>query len=75
MPEEQVLKARALAEVEGISERVTIRALEDFVAQNVIEISVEHGNDFYATLQQIIEEYNRRIEEAETDMALKIELL
>ena len=75
VPGDQLLKAKHLAEDEGISDRVTILALEDFVAQNVIEISVEHGNDFYATLQQIIGEYNRRIEEAETDMALKIELL
>ena len=74
VPGEQVLKAKHLAEGEGISDRMTILALEDFVAQNVIEISAEHGNDFYATLQQIIEEYNRRIEEAETDIALKIEL-
>lgn len=75
VPGEQVLKAKHLAEDEGISDRVTILGLEDFVAQNVIEISVEHGHDFYATLQQIIGEYNRRIEEAETDMALKIDLI
>lgn len=75
VPGEQVLKAKHLAEDEGINDRVTILALEDFVAQNVIEISIQHGRDFYSTLQQIIAEYNRRVEEAETDMALKIELL
>lgn len=75
VPAEQVQKAKALSEIEGISGRLTILALEDFVAQNVIEISVEHGQDFYATLQEIVAEYNKRIEEVETDMALKIELL
>lgn len=80
VPAEQVQKAKALAEVEGIGDRVTILALEDFVAQNVIEISIQHGRDFYATLQEIIVEYNRveynrRVAEAETDMALKIDLL
>ena len=75
VPAERVQKAKTLAEIEGIGDRVTILALEDFVAQNVIEISTQAGRDFYGTLREIIEEYNRRIEESETDMALKIELL
>jgi len=64
-----------LSEVEGISDRVTILALKNFVAQNVIEISTEQGRDFYATLPEIVAEHNRRIAKAETDMALKIDLL
>ena len=38
-------------------------------------ISMQHGRELHATLQEIIAEYNTRIEEAETDVALKIELL
>jgi len=74
VPREREVHARALAEVEGIGSRITILALEDFIAGNVIEISTENQTDFFATLKDIIEEYNRRIEEAETDMALKIDL-
>ncbi len=75
VPAERVPKAKALADFKGITDRVAILALEDFVAQNVMGISADAGRDCYATLQEIIKEYNRRIEESETDMALKIELL
>lgn len=74
VPREKEAHARALAEVEGIGNRITILVLEDFIAENVIEISTEKQTDFFATLKDIIEEYNHRIEEAETDMALKIDL-
>ncbi|MGA3323570.1 MAG: DUF4928 family protein [Terriglobia bacterium] len=74
VPREKEGHARALAEDEGIGSRITILTLEDFIAGNVIEISTEKQTDFFATLKDIVEEYNRRIEEAETDMALKIDL-
>jgi len=74
VPREKEGHARAIAEDEGIASRITILALEDFIAENVIEISTENQTDFFATLKEIIAEYNRRIEEAETDMALKIDL-
>lgn len=74
VPKDKEGHARAIAEDEGIARRITILALEDFIAENVIEISTENQTDFFATLKEIIEEYNRRIEEAETDMALKIDL-
>ena len=73
-PREEEGHARALAKDEGIGSRITILALEDFIAGNVIEISTENQTDFFTTLKDIVEEYNRRIEEAETDMALKIDL-
>lgn len=74
VPRNQVEKARAFAEVEKIDHQLTILALEDFIADNVLEISVERQTDFLSTLKDIISEYNRRIEEAETDQALRIEL-
>jgi hypothetical protein len=74
VPYHKVEKARTIAELEGIENELTILALEDFIAQNVIEISVQRQTDFLTTLSDIIEEYNRRIQEAETDASLKIEL-
>ena len=74
VPKEKEAHARSIAEFEGIGNRITILALEDFIGENVIEISIENQRDFFATLREIIEEYNRRVEEAETDMALKIDL-
>lgn len=75
VPRQQIANARLRADYEGIGERTSILAIEDFITQNVIELSTERGEDFFKTLQGIISEYNRRLEEVETDMSLKIEIL
>lgn len=74
VPRESLVKAYARAEVEGISGRISILSIEDFIVQNIIELSTEHKKDFFSVLKSIIEEYNRRLEEVETDMSLKIEV-
>jgi len=74
VPRRHVDKAKVRAEVEGISERISILAIEDFITQNIIELSTESNEDFFTTLQTIIAEYNRRLEEVETDMSLRIEI-
>lgn len=74
VPRDEVVNARAFAKVAGIDDLLTILALEDFIAHNVIEISVERQKDFLSTLKDIINEYNRRVAEVETDLALRIEL-
>src|SRR5271157_286587 len=74
VPKQNVQKALRRAEAEGVSGRISILAIEDFITQNIIELSTERHSDFFTTLQGIIEEYNRRLEEVETDMSLKIEI-
>jgi uncharacterized protein DUF4928 len=74
VPRKSLANAHVRAEVEGIAGRVSILGIEDFITQNVIELSTERQEDFFTTLQAIITEYNRRLEEVETDMSLKIEL-
>ena len=74
VPRDKVEKARTIAEVEGVDKQLTILGLEDFIANNVIEISVERGTDFLSTLKDIIDEYNRRVGEVETEAALRIEV-
>lgn len=75
VPRRYVESARVRADVAGILDRVSILAIEDFITQNVIEMSTNQQQDFFSTLKAIIDEYNRRLEEVETDMSLKIELL
>jgi hypothetical protein len=75
VPRRYLEKARARADVVGIEHRVSILAIEDFITQNIIEMSTHQERDFFSTLKAIIDEYNRRLEEVETDMSLKIELL
>jgi hypothetical protein len=74
VPRQYLDKAQWRAKDEGIFERTSILAIEDFITQNIIELSTERGQDFFKTLQAIIAEYNRRLEEVETDMSLKIEI-
>ena len=74
VPREQVAKSRHLAEDKSIINDVTIIAIEDFIASNIIELSEGKQPEFISTLRSIIEIYNRRLEEVETDMSLRIEV-
>ena len=74
VPRDQVDKTRHLAEDQDIATRVTVLAIEDFIALNIIEMSRGEQEAFVSTLKSIIDTYNRRLEEVETDMSLKIEI-
>jgi hypothetical protein len=74
VPADQRERAKFLAEEQGLADRITILAFEEFIAQNVIEISTELGQDCFQTLEEIVQEYNRRVTETETDPALRIDL-
>lgn len=74
VPRRFLENARVRADVAGIQHRASILAIEDFITQNIIEMSTNEQQDFFCTLKAIIDEYNRRLEEVETDMSLKIEL-
>jgi Domain of unknown function (DUF4928) len=49
-------------------------AIEDFIALNIIEMSVGDQQQFIEKLRAIVESYNTRLEAVETDLSLKIEL-
>ncbi|MGB8647073.1 MAG: DUF4928 family protein [Anaerolineae bacterium] len=74
VPNSQVEKARALADVEGIKGELSIISIESFVAMNVIEISTAENKDFVTVLKEIVEIYNRRLGDVETDLSLQIEI-
>lgn len=74
VPREQVERARIIADDHGIGERLTIVAIEDFIALNIIEMSVGDQRQFIEKLRAIVESYNQRLEAVETDLSLKIEL-
>lgn len=74
VPRDQVDRARHLAEAQGIAERMTIAAIEEFVAQNIIELSGGDQQAFVTVLKAIIQRYNDRLEAVETDLSLKIEI-
>jgi hypothetical protein len=74
VPHEQDNKARVLAQDEGIDRELTIISIEDFVALNIIELATEESKDFFSVLQEIVEIYNKRLSEVETDLSLQIEV-
>ncbi len=74
VPKEQENKARILAQDESVDKDVTIISIEDFIALNIIELATEENKDFFTVLKEIINIYNRRLSEVETDMSLQIEI-
>lgn len=75
VPRDSLDRAKGLAAYEeGLDRRITFVAIEDFLASNILELSGESGQDFIEILKSIIEIYNRRIEETETDVSLRIEI-
>jgi hypothetical protein len=74
VPAGKVEKARVYAGDEGMDNRVTILSIEDFVAQNVIEISSEYDVGVFEIMKAIIDEYNRRVMEIEKDVSLVIQI-
>lgn len=74
IPREQENKARVLAQDEGIEGELTITSIENFVALNIIELATEESKDFFSVLKEIVEIYNKRLSEVETDLSLQIEV-
>lgn len=73
-PRDAVAKAVHVAEDLALDKRVTIVAIEDFIALNIVEMSAGKDVEFVKTLKEIVAVYNRRLVEVETDMSLKIEI-
>jgi hypothetical protein len=74
VPNEQENKARVLAQDEGIDKELTIISIEDFVALNIIELATEESKDFFSVLKEIVQIYNKRLTEVETDLSLQIQV-
>ncbi|MBX9787864.1 MAG: DUF4928 family protein [Pirellulales bacterium] len=74
VPRNEVGRARHLAEDQGVDVRFTIAAIEDFIALNIIEMADGEQPRFIELLRTIVETYNRRLQEVETDMSLRIEV-
>ncbi|MCB0174989.1 MAG: DUF4928 family protein [Anaerolineae bacterium] len=74
VPSNQEYKATALAQDEGVDRELTIISIEAFVALNIIELATEENKDFFGVLQDIVQIYNRRLAEVETDLSLRIEV-
>ena len=66
--------AIALAKNADIAERIDIIEIEQFIATNVYEWSAFQQTKRSVTVRQMVEAYNRIIDQCETDPSLKIEM-
>jgi hypothetical protein len=74
IPRDQENKVRVLAQDEGIDQQLTIISIESFIAMNIIELATVENKDFFSVLREIVEIYNERLLEVETDLSLQIEV-
>ena len=74
IPDEQENKAKILAQDEGIDKELTILSIECYIASNIIELAMEENKDFFSILKEIVQIYNKRLLEVETDLSLQIQV-
>lgn len=74
VPAAQVAKARAFAEDKKIEGRVAIVAIETFVGQNIDEMGEFHRGKVKPEMAAVLNEYNRRVAEVETDQSIQISI-
>jgi len=74
VPTEQAYRAKVLAQEHGIGKELTVLAIEDFVALNIIELAAQEDKDLFAILREIVQIYNQRLAQVETDLSLRIEV-
>ncbi len=74
VPAKQKLVADGIVDRLELSSRIWVISIEDFLSVNILEMSHGRRQEFITTLRSIVEEYNLRIDAAETDKSLKIEI-
>lgn len=74
VPEDKRAAAVQLAGLAFLEERVAIQSIEDFVGTNIEEIAIFSKNELGSQLRKLLESYNMRIQKAEADQSLKIDI-
>jgi len=74
VPAEQENKARILSQDEGVDKELSLISIESFIALNIIELATDENKDFFVVLKEIVEIYNKRLAEVETDLSLQIQV-
>lgn len=74
VPDGKLQAAREMAETVGLEGAVGIMALESFVGQNLEELSGFKQASLASGFRTLLEAYNTRVQEAESDRSLLIEI-
>jgi len=72
VPEDMVPTAKGLTQTQGKPDEIGVVSLEDFVAFNIDELAEFERAKAGATLRDLLQEYNRRVEAAESDPSFRI---
>jgi hypothetical protein len=54
--------------------RVSVESIESFVSQNIEELSDFAGGEVSQNLRVLLQKYNTRVAEVETDLSLQIRI-
>ncbi|MBI4333863.1 MAG: DUF4928 family protein [Chloroflexi bacterium] len=74
VPTDHENKTRVLAQDEGIDTQISLFSIENFVAFKIMHLAIEEKKKSFTVLKEIVEIYNRRLKEVETDLSLQIEI-
>jgi hypothetical protein len=74
VPADQLARANTYAQDAGIDKLVAVQSIEDFIGTNIEETARFSQAEIRSRLRELVEIYNERIEAAEVDMSLKIEI-
>ena len=73
VPDNKLIGARQIAE-QTCEQQIAVESIESFVSQNINEISSFDKNNLSLSFKKLVEIYNHRVNDAETDKSLMIEL-
>ena len=74
VPDARISGTRMVAEMNQLEHPLNIRAIEAFVADNIDELSTFSTDQLAHGFLRLLDEYNRRVELAELDKSLMIEI-
>jgi len=74
VPRDQEERARFLAVHGHLQDKVMVLSIEDFVSLDVIHLAIEQKASPFSVMMQIVDLYNERLSQVETDQSLRIEL-
>lgn len=73
VPEDKVFGARQNAETAAAG-KISVEAIESFVGQNIEELSKFRQKELLNEFQKLLETYNKRVDEAESDKSMMIDI-
>ena len=73
MPDARLLGARQRTEQE-VGDHVSVESIESFVSQNIEELGEFASLKVARQMKQLLDTYNQRVQEVETDLSLMISI-